>query len=151
MNIERLNTLADFLDTITPEDERAAQFNMNYWANLEGHSESADGVDGITCGFTACALGWATAIPEFKQAGLRLEITDYGSADVRFDGEYATSASMLFFGISRAESHKLFMPDLEDYPEFKSTEDGEGIEGWYEKITPQMVATKIRELVAEAA
>ena len=59
---ERLLRLADFLDTVP--DER---FDFGVWAGQDWGGK-AD----LSCGTVACALGWATALPEFQALGMRL-------------------------------------------------------------------------------
>jgi hypothetical protein len=55
MNRERLLRLADFLVGLSPE-----RFDLAYWYREK------------PCGTVACAIGWATTIPEFQAAGLGL-------------------------------------------------------------------------------
>jgi hypothetical protein len=54
MNKERLLKLADFLDALPPE-----RFNYGSWVG-----DDWKGMQDLSCGTTACALGWATTIPE---------------------------------------------------------------------------------------
>ena len=56
----RLLKLADFLE----KEVKPNWFNLNRWADY-GWKEKE-------CGTTACAVGWATAIPSFRKAGLKL-------------------------------------------------------------------------------
>jgi hypothetical protein len=64
MNTDRLLKLADFLDKLPPE-----RFDIYDWVGSDFRGD----VD-LSCGTTACAIGWATTIPEFRQLGLSLNI-----------------------------------------------------------------------------
>lgn len=69
----RLLVLAEFLEKLPPE-----RFNFSTWVG-----DDWKGAADLSCGTVACALGWATAIPEFAAAGLHLEtvILDKGTED----------------------------------------------------------------------
>jgi hypothetical protein len=69
MNIERLLRLADYLETVNPET-----FNMRTWGSRN------------ECGTTACAMGHACDIPEFKELGLKLvwPELDHHTAQIEF-------------------------------------------------------------------
>jgi hypothetical protein len=69
MNADRLLKLANFLDNLPPE-----RFRFNAWVG-DGWECKPD----LSCGTTACALGWATTIPEFAAAGLCLRRVADGS------------------------------------------------------------------------
>lgn len=58
----RLLLLASFLDNLPKE-----RFNYNHWVGADWGGK-AD----LSCQTTACALGWATAIPALQDAGLML-------------------------------------------------------------------------------
>lgn len=68
--VRRLTKLADYIMTVPRE-----HFDMGAWVQkydadvglIPFHSD----VVTATCGTSACAIGWATAIPAFKKAGLR--------------------------------------------------------------------------------
>lgn len=64
MNKKRLQILRDCLKT----EVKPKLFNMSQWAIEIEKGRPA-------CGTSACALGWATAIPAFAKAGLRLTQT----------------------------------------------------------------------------
>ncbi|MGO4302232.1 hypothetical protein [Cupriavidus sp. RAF12] len=90
-DITRLKTLRAFLATRPEADTRLERWH---------------------CGTAFCALGWATQMPEFQQAGLSLvEETDgyehyyhphFGHSDLGF------SAGATFFGLTRDQSDYLF-------------------------------------------
>lgn len=63
---ERLAILRDFLRNLKLAPDQ--KFNMGTWGR---HSIDELPTE-LMCGTTACAAGWATTIPEFKAAGLKL-------------------------------------------------------------------------------
>lgn len=66
MNRERLKILADFLRTVDRK-----HFDLKRWVTGVKVSDSMP-PDLNACGSTGCAIGWATTIPEFREAGLTL-------------------------------------------------------------------------------
>jgi hypothetical protein len=64
----RLIRLAKFLDTLPPERFDYGRFVGDGW----------EGKQDLSCGTTACALGWAATMPEFRALGLRLVANGYG-------------------------------------------------------------------------
>lgn len=58
--IRRLETLATFLETEVPRKF----FDMALFGNVDPGQKFGG------CGTVGCALGWATAIPSFRKAGL---------------------------------------------------------------------------------
>lgn len=111
MNKERLLKLAAFLETVPPE-----RFDYNTWAG-----EDWQGKPDLSCGTTACAFGWATAIPEFAAAGLKLVKNRHGSIHVELAGmaydqetggyDRSLSSAVQFFDISSMDAHYLFIPE----------------------------------------
>jgi hypothetical protein len=105
VNTSRLRTLAAFLRTLPPE-----RFNYAHWVG-----DDWQGAPDLSCGTTACALGWATTIPEFRAAGLRLVRTVIG-LEVLFEDEDgfvtddSTTSAEAFFDISRSDARWLFVP-----------------------------------------
>ena len=63
MNKERLLKLADFLEALP-----AGKFDYRKWVGSSWDGEQLP--EPVKCNTTACAFGWATAIPEFKALGL---------------------------------------------------------------------------------
>lgn len=131
MNKERLLKLASFLDTLPPE-----RFDIQHWVRYDW-----GGKPDLSCGTSACALGWATTIPEFREAGLRLRQTTWGFVGVWCPGVEETDshhhsmsqeAAQVFFGLAKKEADRIFMPDYYDY-------DGEDVK-------PVDVAERIREV-----
>jgi hypothetical protein len=62
MNKERLELVAKKLESLPPE-----RFNYSSWIG-----KNWEGAQDLSCGTTACALGWAATIPELQEAGLRI-------------------------------------------------------------------------------
>jgi hypothetical protein len=115
----RLLKLAKFLDSVQQK-----HFNMGWW----GYAIDAE------CGTVACAAGYATTIPEFQAEGLTAPDAPctlqpaYGE----FCGFHALGA---FFGLTMPEAMNIFLATC--YP----------VAG--DRISPAMVAAKIRGFVAE--
>ena len=82
----------------------------------------------LSCGTTACALGWAATLPSCRQEGLRLGRDRFGDGTVHLEGEDprkggtgSIAAACKVFGIDEEEAEFLFMPstglgDEEDHP-----------------------------------
>ncbi len=110
------------------------RFNYGEWVG-----EDWRGAPDLSCGTTACALGWATTIPSLRKAGLYLD--QYG--DPRLKGTRAANytppafdAAMKLFGISLDDAEFLFEP--QDTPS-----------GDEEDASPKYVASKIERFVAK--
>lgn len=133
----RLMALAEYLRTIPTE-----RFYYGTWVGKDWQ-EKQD----LSCGTTACALGWAATMPKFRRLGMRLVVSGYrdGSpvgvvalADPDAMNEYESDEpiqnSMLaarhVFGLSQAEADYIFAPCM-----------GE------EDASPKQVARKIRKFV----
>jgi hypothetical protein len=87
----RLLKLADFLETKVPPDS----FNMSHWGR-------GDDAGKPQCGTTACALGWASAIPSLRKAGVRL------APDGGFVGDSPWGISQKVFGLNLDQHSFLF-------------------------------------------
>jgi hypothetical protein len=98
MNKERLLRLADFLEREVPEN----RFDLAKWSNG----------DLSLCGTTACACGWATTIPEFAEAGLKLERYEHKLDD----GEVLISRDIVFGEFTSFDAVTEFfdLPDHKD-------------------------------------
>lgn len=117
MNRERLTKLADFLDTV-PEPA----FNIDRWQG--------------SCGTVACAVGWATKIPEFIEAGFKMmNMGSYYESVPVFENRFRWNAVTEFFDINYEQAMYLFSGFKYDMP------------GW--QVTPAMVAERIREVLAK--
>lgn len=100
-----LAKLANFLDTL-PKD----RFRFHTWFSSEHFSPSA-------CGTTACALGWATAIPEFGMCmGYNPDACSAYpmlKSDKREELDQwvaACTAASEVFGLTEKETEYLFIP-----------------------------------------
>lgn len=101
---DRLAKLVHKLQYEVPEE----QFDYNQWVGNDWGGR-AD----LSCGTSACALGWATTIPSFRKLGLRLQRDSMGSADVvnvKTGVNNAFSVAENLFSISREQSYRLFSP-----------------------------------------
>lgn len=134
MKIKRLLRLAKRLDRVKPE-----RFNINKWVG-----DSWEGKQDLSCGTSACALGWATTIPEFSKAGLKLYRPNGAlQAFVAFSGKggikqpYAHSQALTnaaaFFGLDDETAREIFWPDSYPMDSFA--------------VTPRVVARRIRAIV----
>lgn len=136
----RLLVLAEFLEKLPGE-----RFDYSVWVGVDWQGKSD-----LSCGTSACALGWAATIPEFQHLGLRLarERGDTGAGFVCL-GEprkdmalYSQSmrAARELFNVTTLEAEYLFHPDHGDpngSDEFSPPEDA----------TASEVAAHIRRFV----
>lgn len=128
MNKRRLLKLAEFLETANIP----IKFDMA--AGELGYAESAK-AGRPECGTAACALGWATAIPSFRRAGLRFDMDGYTSWPI-FREAAGYLAGAAFFEISGPQASGLFVPT-----------DIQFLKG---KRGRRIVARRIRKLVESA-
>ena len=112
-NLESLKTLRDFLKSKVPDEK----FDLTHWRkNKEVQpGQPNDTAWAVTsydlqheCGTVACMLGWAAAIEEFRERGLKY---DLNLGEVRLIDSFGTRAGAEFFNIPDAVSIQLFMPD----------------------------------------
>lgn len=126
---KRLLKLADFLEALDPED-----FDYSTWCNARWTGEPS-------CGTTACALGWATAMPCFRRLGARMISGGHPYLEGDEDG-YIPTLSHKLFGLNEMEHDHLF----EGYALWDA--DGEVVAPalkWY--CTHQQAAAHIRRFV----
>jgi hypothetical protein len=107
LNTKRLLKLIAYMDALPKSAE--PHFNMrSCWARHQGPHPMTGPLTKksiMDCGTTACALGWAATIPEFRRAGLRMEWYEvYGSYEARFDSDKAAQ----FFGLDGNQFWSLF-------------------------------------------
>ena len=101
---DRLLLLADFLTTMDRE-----RFNFSVFFDNAGTSQSqSDNPLYHECGSTGCALGWATAIPEFRELGLYM----YEGTPKLPSGRRSFSAAEELFGLTCDESWFLFDAEM---------------------------------------
>lgn len=149
---KRLLKLADFLDKLPPK-----RFNYCKWVGDDWR-----GAKDLSCGTTACALGWATTIPQFRKLGLFLRpedacissvykrfevacqqggaILESKEADMKGGYSHPAAAAKEVFGLSYDEYTFVFVP-------------AESLEGFEEEspadsASAKEVATHIRKFVA---
>ena len=151
IHFDRLLKLADFLDTVPPE-----KFDFDVWCN-GGRGEVGGRVevpDLNVCGTTACALGWATAIPEFQKLGIKLDmcssqfpcVTTLSDSRKRDSWSNALAAARDVFGLGAEDVSELFTS--EGYHEYYDDVE----HGWdyeYPDLSVKDVATHIRQWVED--
>ncbi len=94
----RLLKLADFLAKLPRSSAKA--FDMSTLSEVPKDGRPA-------CGTSACALGWATAVPSFRKAGLHLT----RGGGVRLKGtrtKWYIEVAMGFFDLEYNEARHLF-------------------------------------------
>lgn len=126
--VERLLLLAAFLEALAP-----AKFDFGEWVG-----SGWKGAPELSCGTTACALGWACAIPEFRALGavIRPGFNGPRLGIAGVEDSYPEDVSALLFGLDSADHRELFHPGrppayLDEY------------------ASSQEVAANIRRFVAE--
>lgn len=126
MKKRRLLALARKLYTVP-----AKRFDLSSWVGCDWR-----GAKDLSCGTSACALGWATTIPHFRRLGLRLVPSNIADrvARVTFNDRYNFDAACELFDISRDTAELLFSPS-----------------GYLGPAGPVRVAKRIRKLVKEGA
>ena len=138
-NLESLKTLRDFLKDKVPDEK----FDLDHWRkNLNvQQGQPKDWV--VTsydlqheCGTVGCMLGWAAAIEEFRERGLKY---DLNLGEVRLIDSFGTVAGAEFFNIPYPVSIQLFMPD---YYGFGSKKQNQG-----EKVTKDDAIERLEVLI----
>lgn len=128
------------------------RFNYSTWVGKDWA-----GASDLSCGTTACALGWATTIPALRRAGLRLghlpgeDIDSFqpfaphmlGDTPSYDSAEYAAAE---VFGLSLDEYEYLFIPNSDVPEEYAGILDDTGPS---ERSSSKRVATHIKKF-AEA-
>lgn len=110
MHVDRLRRLAFHLRN----DVKDEVFNLATWVGND--DVPWEGKEDLSCGTSACAMGWATTIPEFKQLGLHLErLSPSGQGFIVFGEFKHFEAAAKFMDITYKESEYLFDPSK--YPE----------------------------------
>lgn len=141
----RLQLLIRKLEKLQPR-----RFNYAHWVDRFTWQRKPD----LSCGTTACAMGWATTIPSLRKLGLRLN--DAGnvvlayrnsaavpSCDTRARAYGGQFAAAKIFTIDESIASLLFLPDARNFVA------GEEIvaPAWY--ATPKQVAKHIRRVLAK--
>lgn len=127
----RLLKLAGVLENLPRKD----QFNYRFWVDRGWNGRGAK--SDLSCGTSACALGWATTIPEFQELGMRLvaDGDSYGHVVIgSLENSSPDHASAVVFGLNTRQHLLLFHPSYNRLGEDASAEQ---------------VAAHIREFVAD--
>lgn len=140
-NKERLLRLATFLDALPKE-----RFNFRTWVGGDWK-----GMPDLSCGTTACALGWAATLPDM---GLTLDPPDsnFDGATFMNDGREPLYAACDAFDISLSDAERLFVPQEQMEPsgtDELSVEEFDEFMGRYqpEKASARDLANHIRRFV----
>lgn len=126
-SVRRLTVLANFLGQVNND-----LFRMNSWGIAYPESSetvlaeelSATDMNNPTCNTTACALGWAAVIPEFKELGLSLRLESHGCDEAHYGVYFLDKtagphevymgedevAARNFFNLTADQASYLFMP-----------------------------------------
>lgn len=126
----------EFSTRVAAEKRLAKDPTLEHEPAFEG--DDSDDVRPIHCRTAGCALGWATTIPSFRRAGLKLHCplhnaTDsFAQATPRYGMWYGYDAAAVFFGIDAFTTETLFNPTF--YSE-------------RQRRSPKAVAKRIRTLV----
>ena len=109
-HIDRLEKLYNFLGTIKPK-----KFYWGEWGLNNGYCDKTPDLN--ACGTTACALGWAGSMPEFRKRGLKLVWDpNWEESNVEFVDKdenlfFGEIAGAEFFGLTIDEAIELFIPE----------------------------------------
>jgi hypothetical protein len=148
IRFDRLLKLADLLESLPPE-----RFDYSKWGS------AVEQLTAPACQTTACALGWATAIPEW---GLRLApscstkypcvaTSDLSNEETAQKDAWIVSlgTAQKVFGLGRTDANWLFIPS-EDDPDlaYEDEEWGED-DRPLETASAKTVAEHIRNFVKE--
>ena len=139
---DRLLKLAEFLEALPRK-----RFDYGTFVG-EGYKGAQD----LSCGTTACALGWAATMPAFRRLGLHLELDkDYWGTDddgvELFDASPAvggvtdTAAGQVIFLLTLRQSSFLFMPSVQYGTPPRNAPECEA--------TPKQVAKHIRRFIKD--
>jgi len=116
----RLLTLVQRLKRVKPK-----RFDMEIWAKSQH-----------PCRTAGCAVGYATTIPAFRRAGLKLRQRIHGPRDLAFrptyHGKRGTDAVQAFFHLGATDVEDLFMPESYSPPTLSNVI--QRIEAFAEKI-----------------
>jgi hypothetical protein len=137
VNAAALLKLADLLESLPPE-----RFDYSIWAGDSWNPQVP--LKAPVCGTPACALGWATTLPEL---GLEL-VRDQHCVLVRATDDpslRATQAAARAFDIEENDAEYLFVPETPD--PLAHEEDENDYESPGEEASAAEVAAHIRSFV----
>jgi hypothetical protein len=140
MNAAALLKLAGLLEALPPE-----RFDYSIWADDTTWSPSVP-LTAPTCGTKACALGWATTMPEL---GLELRAGDHAVLVCKVGERYAgaTEVAAEAFDIEEAEAEYLFLPETPDPRYFENVDVGDDAASPNDEASAKEVAAHIRRFV----
>lgn len=126
----RLLRLAELLEKLPPH-----RFDFGHWAGTDW-----EGAANLSCGTTACALGWATSIPAFRRLGLHLY--DRGGRPWVGIGDDTKETSpqhagWVVFGLDETEFNFLFVP----WGDQAYSEEGDDIRRRFKRPSPDRSST----------
>lgn len=123
----RLLVLVALLKTVP--DER---FDYNRWVGRDWQ-----GMPDFSCGTSACAGGWATTIPEFREEGLSLlPASEDRGGYIRYQSVsmpyplYGYSALAECFGLTWSVAQYLFTPEDEEEEKYTAAQVAGKIEAF---------------------
>lgn len=129
IHAERLLRLAEFLETVPKE-----RFDLSSWVG-----EDWGGKQDLSCGTTACAMGWAATMPEFRELGLKIASQGRRVYVGEPEDGYSSSAYAII---------SIFGPEAEEEVLFYPGGWGSG-GGGEDSPTPWGFANRIRRFVKE--
>lgn len=130
---ERLLLLCAYMESLPQEADE--HFSMRRFADHKnkGHKHVIPAApkqsDLLTCGTSACALGWGATMPELQKLGLHFILREWGWS---------------------VEGHEEVFPGLDgDIEDERGTRWGLLFEGFNNDETPRQWAARARELIEE--
>ncbi len=155
---KRLLKLAD----VTEAKEAEGRFYFGSYAGGPDNQSAATGWLGkqnLSCGTSACAMGWGATIPSFRKLGLRLlptfkfnsgavgaKVCLVGHEDGTQDVAADVFAGMTLFGIEDYEYMVLFSPGWQTtYRQRLNSDLGISLEPTHNKSTGKEIAARIRQ------
>lgn len=114
MNTVRLLQLADFLDKVI-QKERPNDFNFSCYVDWCSIRTTASFTGELACGTPACAIGFCPMVPEFKEFGLRYDLSTsqvVGNFTYSTDLVHGTTGltARLLFEITNEVMRGIFFP-----------------------------------------
>lgn len=140
-NLRRLRLLSYYLKSV-PEEH----FNLSIWVSV-GDGRLVNGqLKVIAKNTSACAIGWATQIPEFIKEGFRLSHVEINKIFISnisptYQNERGFTAVENFFGLTLDESLNLFNARHYNYSSFFNGHH-------YDKTLVKTVARRIDKFIA---
>ena len=142
--IKKLEKLATLLEALPRE-----RFDYEHWVGPKW-----EGKKDLSCGTTACALGWATTL--FKKLELRACVDEASMGDRTMYCEVVLAGTDLedfgaaakFFNISMSQAEVLFSPSVDFNPDSWEYDRNGGCESPNSSATPKQVAKHIQKFVS---